>query len=372
MRRLALFLSVGFVLTATPVFAKDMLRSQGDWRLVGTSDDVFTVEDGALQAKRRSYQSATIVTQEEFENFEASFEFRVGRWCELVFMIHAPWNEAWEAGLQLMLSDHEGRAPDPYTAGALLGHVAPKSNPVKKDGKWNACSIRMDWPSLTVDLNGERVQDVDLSAHEGLKYKLRRGSLGFRDLLGWGFDVRKFEIKELKDTEGAIRLFNGKNLDGWREVRKRDAKWRVENGVIVGDDGNGYLQHEQVCEDFELRLYYKTTPTANGGVFFRWLPDDSDRGNEIQILDVREITMPSGSIYGIDRADPAPIRNEDWNLLQVFVEGAYAVTHMNGVKVAETDRLTKVRPGLITLQMHKERSTIWFDDLYLVVRPSRP
>jgi len=53
--------------------------------------------------------------------------------------------------------------------------------------------------------------------------------------------------------------------------------------------------------------------------------------------------------------------------MQVYVENNHAVTHLNGHRAAETDRLTKIRSGHITLQMHKENSRIDFRDLKLVV-----
>jgi hypothetical protein len=206
-----------------------------------------------------------------------------------------------------------------------------------------------------------------MPAEEPFRHTLRRGPIGFRDLLGWGFDVRAMTLTPLPDSERRVRLYNGVDFAGWREVRPRDAKWEANGEVLVGRDGNGYLQHEHLTQDFDLRFYYRTTPTANGGVFFRWMTDDSDRGNEIQILDVAEVTMPSGSIYTLARADTQALRPVgEWQLLQLSVRGSHAVTLLNGVKCAETDALSKVRPGHITLQMHKENSRIEFRDLLLV------
>ena len=354
---------------ATADTGPDLLTVAGAWEFPETDPGVFRVEAGTLQAQRRSYQSATCVTTTDFENFALEFEFRVGNWSELILLLHAPRNQAWAAGLELVLSDHEGRSPGLDTAGAILNRVAPSKVAVKEDGEWNVYRVRMNWPRLEVAINGEAVQDLDLSAHPELKYSLRRGAIGFRDLLGWGFEVRNWDLELLPDSEKGLVLFNSEDLTGWKEVRPRDAKWRVEDGVIVGDDGNGYLQHEAVVEDFALRLYYQTAPNiANGGVFFRWASDDTDRGHEIQILDVPQTTMPSGSIYNIDRADDLPLMQGDdaWQLLQIFVDGTHCLTRMNGEIVAETDALQAVRPGHITLQMHRENAAIRFKDLVLV------
>ena len=48
----------------------------------------------------------------------------------------------------------------------------------------------------------------------------------------------------------------------------------------------------------------RTTPIANGGVFFRWKPGSlDDRGHEIQILDVPDAVVPTGSIYHYSRTN---------------------------------------------------------------------
>lgn len=347
----------------------DMLDSSERWKFIETTPETISVDEGVLRAKRRSYQSATLVSREDFENFDLQFEFLLHRWCELILLIHAPTNQAWNAGLELVLSDHHGSAPNPHGAGALLGHLAPSAVTVNKNDTWNDCQIHMDWPRLTVTINGQKVQDLDLSTHEDLRYKLRRGKLGFRDLLGWGFETRNMRLTPLPDTENGIPLLNGKDLTGWKEVRPGQASWATNGAILIGDNGNGYLQHERKTQDFDLRLYYRTTPTANGGVFFRWMTDDSDRGNEIQILDVPQARMPSGSIYRMARGRGDAIRPVgEWQFLQLSVRGGHAVTHLNGVKSAETKGLTKIRPGHITLQMHKEKSTIEFKDIVLISR----
>ena len=55
-----------------------------------------------------------------------------------------------------------------------------------------------------------------------------------------------------------------------------------------------------------------------------------------------------------------------WTLLQVSVHGKRAVTHVNGLESAKTDALTRIRPGHIVIQMHRDDSTIEFRDLVLV------
>ncbi len=346
----------------------DVLKQEDFWLLEITTDDVYTIDQLKIRAKRRTYQSATIISREDYENFRLSFELKLQNDCELILALHAPRNGAYAAGLEIMLSDHMGKPISKYVAGAIFDRVEPKVNAIKKDGEWNSVVVEMKWPTLKVTINDQVVQDIDLSKDEDLKYTLRRGAIAFRDLLGWGYQLENIKLKTLKDSEGGIELFNGKNLDGWKPVRPGDATFSVEDGAIVANDGNGYIQHEQVSQDFDLRLYYRATPTANGGVFFRWKCNDSERGNEIQILDVPQTYSPSGSIYNIQRSHTPTIRPNEWHLMQVHVRDNHAITHIDGIKTAESHDLVNIWPGHITLQMHKEKSRIEFKDLTLVVR----
>ena len=259
--------------------------------------------------------------------------------------------------------------PSRLSAGAVWGHVAPKEIAVKDHGEWNLCEVTMNWPQLVVKINDVVVQDLDCSKDAKLGEKLRRGHLGFQNNHGWGMEVRRFFVESLPDSEGAQDMLEN-GLGAWREVRKKSAKWVLKDETLINQGGYGYLQYPLDVEDFRLSMYYRTTGGANGGVFFRWLKDDSDRGNEIQLLDMPGVTSPSGSIYGIARADHRLLTPGEWTLLQVHVNDRCATTYLNGKLAARTDKLKKVRPGRITLQAHRDNSTIEYRDLRLVVTPS--
>jgi 3-keto-disaccharide hydrolase len=345
-----------------------LLESPGLWdRLEGT-DDSFEFVAGKLLIRRSDNEPAAILTKEDYENFELDFEFKVHQWCESGLFIHAPRNGAFRAGIEIELGAYN--RDDAYASGAVFRKVPALTAAVKGYGHWNACRVEMDWPRLHVLLNGEVVQDLDLSEHEELRHSLRRGAIGFQNL-GFGVDVRNFVLHPLPDTEKGIVLFNGKDLSGWRVVRG-DTDWTVEDGAIRAESGDGYLGHDSICQDFDLRMMVRTSPVGNGGVFFRWKPNDTDdRGNEIQILDSPGSVMTTGSIYGYARGNDLALTPGEWELLQISVRGKRAVTHLNGLRCAETDRLEVVRPGHVVLQMHKRGSVIEFKDIVLVPADDR-
>lgn len=343
-----------------------LLADPDAWQRVGGSPASFTLRDGTLSIRQGQAEPSAILTKSDFENFDLTFEFQYHKWEESGLYLHVPWNGAYRAGIEIELGDHAGDAPDPFRAGAVFRRVAPRAVAVHEAGAWNTCTVHMDWPTLRVHINDTLVQDLDLEAHPRLRHTLRRGRIGFQNNLGWGMQIRKLVLEPLPDSAPAQRMFNGQNLEGWQPVRNKRAWWTVEDGYLRGRGGNGYLQYSHPCQDFSLQLYYRCSSSANGGVFFRWLTDDSDRGNEIQLLDVPGVGMPSGSIYGLVRGRDDLFDPGEWNLLQVFVERNRATTYINGQKSAETDELEKVRPGHITLQMHRDGATIDWRDLVLI------
>lgn len=341
----------------------DLLTSMEPWDRWGGNDKSFRLENGVLTFESKGNEPAALLSKKDYENFDCTFEFKCDGWVENGFYLHVPRNGAFRAGQEIEIESHLG-GTTPLSMGAIFRVAPPQTGWVKKDG-WNTCRIHMDWPHLTVTINDILLQDIDLAQHDRLRYTLRRGAIGFQHQ-GWNFAVRNVRIQELPSSEKGVTLCNGKDLSGWKVVDGK-ADWQVKDGAITVCKGSGYLLHEGVYQDFDLRLYVRTVPTANGGVFFRASESDmKDRGQEIQVFDFVGATMCTGSVYGIARADDLGITPTQWELLQIFVHGSKVVTYINGIKGAETDAVTCIRPGHIMLQAHKDGMTLEYKDLVLV------
>src|SRR5690242_12323436 len=60
-----------------------------------------------------------------------------------------------------------------------------------------------------------------------------------------------------KPPEGAIVLFNGKDLDGWFKVDgKSPAGWTVADGVMTVEKGSGSIRTGKAFGDFRLHLEF--------------------------------------------------------------------------------------------------------------------
>ena len=76
-------------------------------------------------------------------------------------------------------------------------------------------------------------------------------------------------IGQSKKPDGAIQLFNGKDLKGWKVLGGK-AKYEVKNGEIIGttvsNEPNSFLVTEETFGDFILTLEFKNESGINSGI----------------------------------------------------------------------------------------------------------
>ena len=165
---------------------------------------------------------------------------------------------------------------------------------------------------------------------------------------------------------GWVSLFDGHSLRGW--TPEQGAKWRVENGAIVGDAGDdGWLRSERQFGDFTLRIQFKNTPNGNSGVFLRTTqasnaadPSNPAGGYELQINN-DDSDWATGSIENfIQRLVPVNPAPGQWHSYEVSVRGDRLTATLDGVKVLDgSDARFKI--GYIGLQHHKGNAIAFRD-----------
>jgi len=164
---------------------------------------------------------------------------------------------------------------------------------------------------------------------------------------------------------GWIPLFNGKDLSGW--MNNGAEKWVVENGEIVGESTvgkYGYLTTEKTYRDFLLHVRFKCDGEGNYGVFLRSrITGESATGPDIEGTQVEvDPARHSGGIYEsggrgwlalpTEEGERA-IRPQDWNDLEIAIEGTHIVTRLNGVQIVDYyDPASRFKDGVIGLQLH--------------------
>ena len=166
--------------------------------------------------------------------------------------------------------------------------------------------------------------------------------------------------------QGWIALFDGKDLSHFEQVGS--AKWRVEDGVIVGgQDGDpkrsGVLHTKRRFKDFEIELDYAIDEHGkyNSGVYLRNQPGTGRRaGYQVNIGrgQAQEYTAGIFTDKWLAKGDEhdAIRRVKDWNTLRIVAEGAHIQVWLNGQKVSDyNDPAPKpewLEPGVIAFQTY--------------------
>lgn len=176
------------------------------------------------------------------------------------------------------------------------------------------------------------------------------------------------QVTKKEKAEGWEPLFNGKNFDGWKQLNG-EAKYRVENGVIVGTTVHGtpnsFMTTEKTYGDFVLELELMVDNSMNSGVQFRSLskPDyNNGRVHGYQMEIDPSDRAWSGGIYdearrgwlyplSLNPAGQKAFKKDAWNKYRIEAVGNTIRTFINGIPCSHLiDDLTA--EGFICLQVH--------------------
>ena len=102
-------------------------------------------------------------TNESFEDFELSLEFKVSEGCNSgIFFRTDPENPV-QGGFEIQVLDSYGRTEiGTHDCGALYDAVAPRINAARPAGEWNDCVVRAVGARVQIVLNGEEVVNANL------------------------------------------------------------------------------------------------------------------------------------------------------------------------------------------------------------------
>ncbi|GAB3577488.1 hypothetical protein GCM10027578_45260 [Spirosoma luteolum] len=163
-------------------------------------------------------------------------------------------------------------------------------------------------------------------------------------------------------TKKAIRLFNGKNLTGWKAYGTE--KWYVDNGELVCESGPdkqyGYLATEKFYKNFDLTLQFKQEANGNSGVFFRSTIEGTKvSGWQVEVAPPNHDTGGIYESYGRGWLVQIPDEKEsilkagEWNTMRIRVEGDHVQTFLNGQPMVDlNDAKIGAGEGSIALQIH--------------------
>jgi hypothetical protein len=177
-----------------------------------------------------------------------------------------------------------------------------------------------------------------------------------------------------------IRLFNGKDLTGWRLTNPKAINgWSVKDGLLVNtvvhEEGQphknyGNLRTDQEFEDFNITLETRVPKNGNSGVYLRGI-------YEVQVFDSYGKPLDShnmGAVYS--RIKPTASAEKpagEWQTMDITFVDRHATVILNGQKIIDNQPVLGctggalwsdvIRPGPIYLQ--GDHTGIEYRNIYL-------
>lgn len=149
----------------------------------------WTVADGTMTGQKGS---GDIWTKARWGNFVLELEFKTTGNSGVFFRTDNPKDNV-QTGIEIQVENPGG--PDKHSVGAIYDLVPPTKNHARRD-EWNKYVITARGPIITVELNGEKVNEMNLDQwttagknpdgsdnkyRTALKNFKREGHIGFQD-----------------------------------------------------------------------------------------------------------------------------------------------------------------------------------------------
>jgi hypothetical protein len=147
-----------------PLFKADLSNAtfpKGVWTVI--EGDVLTAsEDQAIWSDR------------DYENFDLDLEFKTANGSNSGVILYASDLQNWiPNSVEIQIADDFAKqwadSPKSWQCAAFFGHQAPVKSNVKKPGEWNRMTVSCRGQKITIVLNGERVNEIDLAKFTSAK-----------------------------------------------------------------------------------------------------------------------------------------------------------------------------------------------------------
>jgi serine/threonine protein kinase/Leucine-rich repeat (LRR) protein len=197
------------------------------------------------------------------------------------------------------------------------------------------------------------------------------------------------------DSEGWVKLFNGRDLSGWKTHPDQPGQWKVEGGVLIGRAVPSYLYSDGGhFANFHLRVEARVNNGGDSGIFFRapfatrpGRAADQRRpagGYEVELVENPTYLVKTGSVWDAETIGFAPkslwvnrqaslTKHDEWFTLEIIAQGNHFVTKVNGTRTADClDPRNHFESGHIALQVFSPLTTVEFRKIEIKELPSSP
>lgn len=349
-------------------------KSLNGWK-ASENKGSFTVRDGMIvvNGERSHLFYIGPIENANFKNFEFKADVKTLPGANSGIYLHTAYQETgWpKKGYECQVNNSH---KDPKRTGSLYG-VENITESAAKDNQWFTQHIIVRGNRIILKTNGkvtvDHTEPKDVTRKDWPGRKLSSGTFAlqghdpdsvvyFKNIM-----VRPLPPERKRDVRW-VPLFNGKSLNGWRQING-SAKYEVKDGAIVGTTAKGspnsFLCTKKHYRDFELKFEVKVDTRLNSGVQIRSNSFKEYRNGRVHGYQVEIATNGNaGFIYdearrgwlSKDRSDEKArqaFKEDKWNKYRVVCVGDSIKTWVNGIAVADVvDSMTK--SGFIGLQVH--------------------
>jgi hypothetical protein len=204
-------LAIAFGCFALPVSA---VAAEGEWTKLldgelkehWTTEGNWKLEDGVVTLTPRQGESgwtrygSYLWLEGEYQDFEIAFDYKVQKGGNSGFYFHVgDVKEPVATGIEVQIYDSGSKPADAkltdHDSGGVIPGIPPSKNTAKPAGDWNHFDITVKGDKLTIKLNGETVNEVDLN-HDKLKNRPDTGRIGYQDH-GLPLSLKDIKIRKL-------------------------------------------------------------------------------------------------------------------------------------------------------------------------------
>ena len=141
-----------------------------------------------------------------------------------------------------------------------------------------------------------------------------------------------------------IKLFDGKDLNGWHMSDPKLKAWTVENGILVSPGRGAEIISDRKFQDFKLHLEFNCAKGANSGVYLRGR-------YEVQIENDPSPEGPSmrtGGVYGFLAPSPEQPRQPGvWQSYDITLVGRTVTVVQNGHTIINKQEIPGITGGAL-------------------------
>jgi predicted Ser/Thr protein kinase len=325
-------------------------KDMGGWSIYPEGTAGWEIQDGVLVGS--GPDSVLFSERGDYRNFHFRVEAQINDGGVAAQVFRAQFEAGSPVGYYGVINCTGGW--NGYLTGSVTSRSASGYQTIRekliKPGEWFTQEVIADANRLVVLVNGKKAVDF---IDPGKDY-----SRGFLGLFKLGKDAvvkfRKIEVRELAPPRpvvragaepGWVRLFNGKDLTGWKPQAGTTAGWEVHDGVLVASGPESVLFSERSYRNCRFRVVAQINDRGTAAQLFRaqlqreaGLPLGyyaliNCTGSGWNGYSSGSVVSRGGSSYQVHR--DRLLKPNVWFTQEVMIDGNHLVTKVDGERVVD-------------------------------------